>query len=199
MAFLRLALPAALAMTGVTAACGQDTELTLTGADLARADLIDRNREIIGSARFVQGPNGVMITVEMDGMPASEEGWHGAHLHSIGDCSNEDFTSSGGHINPDGRSHGLLNPDGPDNADLPNLYIGADGGARAQYFTDRVSLNGELGAPALFDEDGSAVVFHANPDDHFTQPIGGAGPRIVCGVIEPIIGAPGFDGDEDGR
>ena len=37
--------------------------------------------------------------------------------------------------------------------------------------------------PGLLDEDGSAVVIHANPDDHLTQPIGGAGGRVGCGVI----------------
>jgi len=31
------------------------------------------------------------------------------------------------------------------------------------------------------DKDGSALVIHANPDDYKTQPIGGAGARIVCG------------------
>ena len=37
--------------------------------------------------------------------------------------------------------------------------------------------------PALLDEDGSAVIIHEQPDDHLTQPIGGAGGRIACGVI----------------
>ena len=154
------------------------------GPTQARATLINRNREAVGEARFQQGPAGVLITIEMDGLPDSATGYHGAHLHMIGDCSNEDFTSSGGHINPAGAAHGLLNPDGPDNADLPNLYVHSDGTMRAQAFTARVSLDGRAGVPTLFDADGSALVVHANPDDHTTQPIGGAGPRIVCGVIE---------------
>jgi Cu-Zn family superoxide dismutase len=120
----------------------------------------------------------------MDGLPESATGWHGVHLHMIGDCSNADFTSSGGHINPSGRSHGLLNPEGPDNADLPNIYVHEDGVLRAQVFTDRVSLNGEYDAPALLDDNGSALVIHDNEDDHSTQPIGGAGARHVCGVVE---------------
>ena len=37
--------------------------------------------------------------------------------------------------------------------------------------------------PALLDEDGSAVIIHDMPDDHLTQPIGGAGGRIGCGII----------------
>ncbi|MEO1037990.1 MAG: superoxide dismutase family protein [Pseudomonadota bacterium] len=152
----------------------------------ARAELINRDRAVVGEAMLRQGPAGVLIRVEAEGFPPFEEGWHGIHLHMIGDCSNEDFTSSGGHINPSGRAHGLLHPDGPDNADLPNIYIHADGVMRGEFLTSRVSLNGSEDTPALFDADGSALVFHQNPDDHFSQPIGGAGPRIVCGVIEAV-------------
>lgn len=45
------------------------------------------------------------------------------------------------------------------------------------------SLKGAEGRPALLDNDGSALVIHANPDDYTTQPIGGAGDRIACAVI----------------
>lgn len=156
----------------------------MSDAAEAHAVLIDRERNEVGHARLQQGPTGVLITLELDGLPDSAVGWHGVHLHQIGDCSNADFTSSGGHINPSERSHGLLNPEGPDNADLPNIYVHEDGMLRAQVFTDRVSLNGEYGAPALLDDNGSAFVIHDNEDDHTTQPIGGAGARHVCGVIE---------------
>lgn len=183
MAALRIAAPVILMLGGLTGACAQPAE-PAPEITSASAVLIDRNREIVGEARFQQGPTGVLITIEMDGLPDSAIGWHGAHLHEIGDCSNADFTSSGGHINPDGRSHGLLNPDGPDHADLPNIYVHSDGRARVQAFTTSVSLSGQGGAPALLDADGSAIVFHDNPDDHVSQPIGGAGPRHVCGVVE---------------
>ncbi len=186
---IQLALPFALALGGFTGACAADHHSDSHhdhGVMEATASLIDRNRDVIGTARFQQGPVGVLITIEMDGLPDSATGWHGSHLHSIGDCSNADFTSSGGHINVDNKAHGLLNPDGPDNADMPNVYVHSDGTARAQIFTSLVSLNGEYDRPALFDEDGSAIVFHDNPDDHMSQPIGGAGARHVCGVIEAV-------------
>jgi Cu-Zn family superoxide dismutase len=41
----------------------------------------------------------------------------------------------------------------------------------------------DQGAGKVLDEDGSTLVIHANPDDDFTQPIGGSGGRIACGVI----------------
>ncbi len=45
------------------------------------------------------------------------------------------------------------------------------------------ALRSAAGRENLADADGSAIVIHANPDDHKAQPIGGAGARIACGVI----------------
>ena len=77
-------------------------------------------------------------------------------------------------------------PDGPDAGDLPNLYVAADGTAMAEFFTTSVSLAGAGDLPALLDADGSAVIIHELPDDHRTQPIGGAGGRIACGIISDM-------------
>jgi len=167
---------------------GEQTEAAahMEGVTQARAQIIDRARNIAGTAHLRQGPGGVVMRIELDNLPEDQRGaWHGGHFHMIGDCSNEDFTSSGGHINPDGRAHGLLNRDGPDNGDMPNIWFHEDGSARAEIYTPYVSIAGQTDAPALLDRDGSALVIHANPDDHESQPIGGAGPRILCGVIEP--------------
>ncbi len=153
-----------------------------TGAsadDAAAARITNTEGSEIGSVTFLQAPTGVLVSVDVTGLPP---GGHGIHLHAIGACS-PDFKASGGHINPDGVPHGLLNPEGGDRGDLPNLYAAADGSARAEFFTTRVSLKGG-DLPALLDADGSAVIIHANPDDHMSQPIGGSGGRIACGVIE---------------
>ena len=77
------------------------------------------------------------------------------------------------------------NPAGPENGDLPNLYAAADGSVRAEFFTTRVSISGGA-APALLDENGSAVIIHEHPDDHMIQPNGGAGGRIRCGIISKM-------------
>ncbi|MET0293901.1 MAG: superoxide dismutase family protein, partial [Phenylobacterium sp.] len=45
-----------------------------------------------------------------------------------------------------------------------------------------LKLKAESGA-ALADADGSALVIHAAADDHISQPIGGSGARIACGVL----------------
>ena len=147
---------------------------------VASAEMIDTEGKSIGKVSFEQAPTGVLVSVEVTGLPP---GPHGIHLHSVGACS-PDFKAAKGHINPNKAAHGLLHKDGPDNGDLPNLFVAADGTGMAEFFTTRVSIiSGETG-PALLDKDGSTVIIHANPDDHVTQPIGGAGGRIACGVIE---------------
>ena len=148
-------------------------------AELAAADVVNAEGTVIGKATFEQAPTGVLLSVDVEGLPP---GAHGIHLHDTGACA-PDFKAAKGHINPDKVPHGLLNPDGPDNGDLPNLFVAADGSARAEFFTTRVSVAGAGGLPALLDADGSAVIIHDRPDDHMTQPIGGAGGRIACGVI----------------
>ena len=81
--------------------------------------------------------------------------------------------------------HGLLNPSATDSGDLTNLTVAQGGTLDAEVFTGFVTLGQTGGRAPLLDEDGSALVIHANPDDHVTQPIGGAGPRIACAVIKP--------------
>ena len=162
---------------------------TLSGM-VATAEIMGADGMALGEATFEQTPGGVLIDAAVGGL---EPGAHGIHLHRLGACS-PDFTAASGHINPGGAKHGLRNPEGPDNGDLPLLHVGMDGSARAEFYTTRVSLSddptGDM--PGLLDEDGSAVVIHADPDDHFTQPIGGSGGRVGCGVIRAMDMAAGM-------
>ena len=169
---LRFALSAAVALVLVAAACSNNG--STWGDARYTADMRNVEGDPIGTVVMQQGSGGFLVTVMVEGI---EPGWHGIHIHSVGTCM-PDFKASGGHINVDSRQHGLLNPDGPDNGDLPNIYASADGTVQAELFTTLVSPD------LLLDNDGSAIVVHENRDDHNTQPIGGAGGRIVCGVIE---------------
>ena len=148
----------------------------------ANAEIANVAGDVVGKAVFEQTPTGVLIFVEARDLPP---GPHGIHLHAVGSCT-PDFDAAGGHINPDKAAHGLRHPDGPDNGDLPNLYVAADGTVQAEFFTTRVSIRDRARRhpPALLDENGSAIVIHAMEDDHRSQPIGGAGGRIGCGVIK---------------
>ena len=148
----------------------------------ATAELIDNDGHVVGTAELRQGPAGVLVELEIDGL---ESGWKAIHIHQTGTCADaeEGFQDSGGHLNPEGASHGFLNPDGPDAGDLPNVHVSAHGTARVELFNERVSLDGSREADLLAG-DGTALVMHEDPDDHETQPIGGAGARVACGVVE---------------
>lgn len=137
--------------------------------------------EAMGRATLTEGARGVVARVEATGLTP---GWHGLHFHEKADCSSADFKSAGGHVHDQAAVvHGFLAAGHNDAGDLPNIHAGADGTATAEVFTPFVSL-AAAGKPALLDADGSAVVIHAKADDHTTQPIGGAGDRVACGVIK---------------
>jgi Cu-Zn family superoxide dismutase len=163
------------------------------GAALGReveAPLIDTSGQRIGQARLKQGPKGVLVTIEVSPgrLPV---GWHGLHFHLRGDCSDPDkgFVASGAHVGHGaGMSHGLLHPSGPESGDLPNIFMPETSGPMAwEVYSDMVTLAPAArgGLAALLGPSGSALVIHANRDDHATQPIGGAGPRIACAVVSP--------------
>jgi len=167
----------------VAAASPPDAASTDPYADIPRAEalFVDGVGEQIGRADLKQGPNGTLVVIEIDGLA---KGPKAIHIHGVGTCDDHEhgFKDSSGHINPDGSSHGLMNPTGPDAGDFPNFYVHEDGYAWVELFNPRASLNGAIGATIL-DADGAALVIHENPDDHLNQPIGGAGSRIACGVI----------------
>lgn len=152
-------------------------------ASKATADLAGPGGEAVGTATFTQGTRGVLLRVEGHGLTP---GWHGVHLHAKGDCSDAKFEAAGGHVHAGAASvHGLLNPEATDTGDLPNLYVAADGEASAEMFTALVRLAGPGDSQGLLNGDGAAVIVHAKADDHLSQPIGGAGERIACGVLKP--------------
>lgn len=147
------------------------------------ANFKDRAGNAVGTATLTGSPHGVLIYLDLKGLPPGPKA---IHIHMVGTCEDPDegFVASKGHLNPDGKEHGLLNPAGPDAGDLPNIHVRADGTVQVEIFTKLASLGGGDGRAKILDEDGSALVIHENRDDHITQPIGGAGARIACGVIK---------------
>lgn len=174
---LALALAAALAMGGT--ALAETAAAPKTAPKSATADIKNGAGETVGAVTLTDAPKGVLLRVEAKGLTP---GWHGLHFHAKGDCSKSDFTSAGAHTHDHGAGatavHGLLNPNANESGDLPNIHAGADGVAAAEVFTSLTTL------AKLQDADGSALVIHANADDHLAQPIGGAGARVGCAVIK---------------
>ena len=154
-----------------------------TPGQTGQAAIINGQGAEIGKATLTQGATGLLIKVEATGLTP---GWHGIHIHATGQCA-APFTSAGAHINhTDPKTpHGLLNAQGPDDGDLPNLYAAADGSAHAEVYLSGAGLG--MRGMDLMDTDGLSFLVHANPDDHVSQPIGGAGARIACGVFGPMV------------
>lgn len=142
----------------------------------ARASLLDSHGRQKGEVTLVPASDGLHGTLTVNNMPP---GAHGAHIHAVGSCLPPDFKSAGGHLNPQGKEHGLENPKGAHAGDLPNLIVGADG-------EGTISFIAHTTLSAIFDADGAAFVVHADADDNNSDPAGNAGPRLLCGVFEPV-------------
>lgn len=173
---LRLAL---LIAAGPLALAACSTVADLPGQRLGSATLSLPNGQPAGTAQVMAVGNTVTLAVGLTGVAP---GVHGIHLHTTGACNGPDFANAGGHLNPLGRHHGSLSPDGMHAGDLPNVTI-QPGGSGA-LTADLKGTPDEVRA-WLFDGDGAAIVLHAGPDDYRTDPSGNSGARIACGVIKP--------------
>lgn len=142
-----------------------------------QATLYYANGTPAGTMQLLESGNRLRVTAAIAGAP---QGVHGFHLHQTGSCERPDFTSAGGHLNPEGKDHGTLDPGGAHLGDLPNLVIAADGTGTIDAM---LGSSREDAVRAIFDADGTAVVLHAGADDYKTDPSGDAGSRIACGVV----------------
>jgi Cu-Zn family superoxide dismutase len=133
-----------------------------------------------GSAVLKQEKGYVLLKVNLTGLPPGE---HGIHFHQNAKCDAPDFKSAGGHFNPDQKKHGIKNPDGHHNGDIPvNLTVKPDGTDKVAIKVPGVTL--DPSAPnSLFANGGTSLMIHEKADDMMSDPAGNAGSRIACGVI----------------
>lgn len=169
-------------------------EQTEADAEELTATLVDPAGTEVGTVDFAETDEGMELTVEVTGLPP---GFHGFHVHSVGVCEPDsasptdpsmtgDFLSAGGHVGADQSTHG----EHP--GDLPSLYVAGLGTGSLTAVTDALAI------ADLTDDDGSAVMVHAAPDnyanvperyapagpDEMTRNTGDAGGRIACGTVE---------------
>ena len=123
--------------------------------------------QLTGCVQFYQESGCVLVVAQISGLPESETGFFGFHIHQGESCSGVDFSGTGSHYNPIGQAHPKHS------GDLPPL-LECGGKAYLSVKTDRFSVNEIIGRTA---------VIHSNPDDFRSQPAGNAGKKIACGVI----------------
>lgn len=136
--------------------------------------------QIHGTVTFTDVRGGTEVSVEVYGLPPYQPaadgkpqiGPHGFHIHEHGSCSignpSDPFSAAGGHWNPTNQPHG--NHAG----DFPVLFSN-NGYARMTFFTNKFNVAQIIG---------KSVIIHESPDDYKTQPSGGSGRKLACGVIE---------------
>lgn len=165
----------ALAFLFVTAAAWAAKDVK----DPMRIPMKDAKGKEVGFATLSQAPTGVQIDLDIKGMVPGEKAFH---IHEKGECKGPDFKSAGDHYAPGGnKKHGTVKG-GPHAGDMMNVNVKEDGLLSARVLNEAVTL--EKGEPnSLLKKGGTSLVIHANPDDYKSQPSGGAGDRIVCGVI----------------
>lgn len=173
----KIALTSTLAIT-LLAGCTTLSELPTER--LGSAKLTFANGVPAGTAQLLANGDQLSLVIAVTGM---SEGAHGFHLHTTGQCQGPDFSSAGGHLNPSGKEHGTLNPQGSHLGDMPNLDVGANRSASAT-----VDLGSDRAAvlASIFDTDGTAVIVHSGPDDYRSDPAGNAGSRVACGTLQQL-------------
>lgn len=177
LAILSLVLVGVLVGCSVAAKDNAKTVATATPVFYGLAQMHPtQGQKVTGKIWFSEAFGKVNVEAEVSGLEPNTK--HGFHIHEFGNCSAHDGSSAGGHYNPMGHQHGNYTDETHHAGDLGNLVTDKKGNAKMTFTVENLSVNGSVN-PIL----GRAVIIHKNPDDLISQPTGGAGARIACGVI----------------
>jgi superoxide dismutase, Cu-Zn family len=138
--------------------------------------------ETIGGIRIEQTRYGLVFRPALTGLTP---GLRGFHIHERPSCAPAPkdgmltaAEAAGGHLDTNAsKKHG--EPWGVGHlGDLPPLYVDGDGNAKQPVLAPRLKLSDVMNR---------AIVVHAGGDNHADYPeaLGGAGPRVACGVVRP--------------
>ena len=130
-----------------------------------------------GTVSFVQLGDRVRFTANVTGLRPNGE--FGFHVHEAGDCSSGDGMSAKGHFNPLAKPHGHHTTMERHAGDMPNLQSDASGNAKLTADLDVITV--AAGPTSIV---GRGLIVHVQPDDYKSQPVGNAGARSACAVIQ---------------
>jgi Cu-Zn family superoxide dismutase len=151
---------------------------SIPSAAKTKVEIKDMQGKAVGTITLSPQGTGVSLKLHLHDLPP---GQHAIHFHQNPKCDAPDFKSAGPHFNPDGKKHGLENPEGHHAGDMQNFVIDVKGKADVTLEDNDVTLTD--GPHSLFSNGGTAIVIHAKADDMKTDPSGNSGDRIACGVV----------------
>lgn len=148
--------------------------------------------DMVGTATLNEMPDGVQIKLKIEGLTP---GLHGIHVHEFAKCEGPDFKSAGNHLNPEGKEHGLMHPEGAHLGDLPNIEADGSGNVDTELMIAGATLMD--GKNSILRGEGTSLVIHDSQDDGVSQPAGNSGERMICGEIlsDPDTGTETEDED----
>jgi superoxide dismutase, Cu-Zn family len=151
---------------------------SIPSAAKTKIEIKDMQGKAVGTITLSPQGTGISLKLHLHDLPP---GQHAIHFHQNPKCDAPDFKSAGPHFNPDGKKHGLENPEGHHAGDMQNFVIDVKGKADVTLEDSDVTLGD--GPHSLFSNSGTAIVIHAKADDMKTDPSGNSGDRIACGVV----------------
>lgn len=153
----------------------------------AIADIVGcTDASIIGRARLVErrSDQGVKLVDVTMGVRGLTDGMHAVHVHETGVCT--PCSAANGHFDPGPNANSSPDGNHPFHmGDLVNLRALAGRGGMSTT-TNRITLS--PGPLSVFDNDGSTIIVHVNPDTFCPSgAVAGCagGARVACGIIRP--------------